>query len=314
MGFTISQDESLKIIVAIKGKMTIELLLNDKSIIIDKKKIDTDTLCVFIDGVFMLSEKFIVEYLGEKIDVITDLNASIQWMKYVSVTISDIEVSKLDLIKNTDHFNIQYNTINSECIDDISKTIENEYKNICKQLNYDYNKKTLIKIYPNMQELLLDNDYYGDVAGVAIMERDEIIMVSPLASGFDYNNQTKVVVHEFIHKVEQNINNRMPAWLNEGIAYYFARQNDVIDDDGFIQNIENGIIPVFENHGDTLQSLFNIEYWIPYVYSVIDFIIKEYGYDKLNQFIRNPYPIEDIFGISDSEFWDEWKSFLQNNY
>ena len=46
----------------------------------------------------------------------------------------------------------------------------------------------------------------------------------------------------------------------------------------------------------------------------VDFIIKEYGYDKIIAVIKNPDNIEEIIGLTKEEIIVKWSEYIFNNY
>lgn len=49
-------------------------------------------------------------------------------------------------------------------------------------------------------------------------------------------------------------------------------------------------------------------------YTIVEYMISEYGYDKLIDLIKSPYDFDEIFSITIEEFEKEWKEYLIKNY
>lgn len=224
----------------------------------------------------------------------------------------DLESEGKECSKETLHFIVYYNSQDEACVNDMLERMESEFSRVCENLDYIYSNKVSVTIYSTMEELLEDNNIYGNIAGMVTGE-DSLIVVSPLCEGWDYNEQLKVVIHEFIHLVVNHINWRVPPWLNEGIAYYECGQWELIENN-FEDRVRIGNIPTFEDFGDSYNTLFRIEGWQAYVYTLIGYIIDEYGYDALRNYILNPLQYEDIFGLPKDQFWEKWVDYLENNY
>lgn len=46
-------------------------------------------------------------------------------------------------------------------------------------------------------------------------------------------------------------------------------------------------------------------------YTAVEFLIKEYGIEALNQLIRNPSDFQGILHCSESELYEEWVDYLK---
>lgn len=57
----------------------------------------------------------------------------------------------------------------------------------------------------------------------------KIAIISPLnpPSGSDYNNVINTAVHEFVHIILSEINDKIPRWLDEGTASYEGNDNNI---------------------------------------------------------------------------------------
>lgn len=65
----------------------------------------------------------------------------------------------------------------------------------------------------------------------------------------------------------------------------------------------------------------DVDYWsftdkgrYEYSYVAVEFIIKEFGYDKLNKFLRSPYDYKESFGLTEEELNRKWVEYLTKNY
>ena len=100
-------------------------------------------------------------------------------------------------------------------------------------------------------------------------------------------------------------------WLNEGIAVYESGQMN----DNMKKFITDKVI---KNDIPSLKSLnenFDLHKGsYPFSYTIVEYVIKTYGYEKLNLIIKKPDNIENILGISSDEFEEVWKSYLIKYY
>ncbi len=112
------------------------------------------------------------------------------------------------------------------------------------------------------------------------------------------------------------INKNTPRWLNEGIACYEAKDNN---ENWIVKTVKNGlandIVPTFKvlDTGDDFETFFKYDGY-QYSYTIVESIIKLFGYDKLCNLIKAPNSFVDIFGITEDELHNKWIDYIKMNY
>ncbi|MDS0524589.1 peptidase MA family metallohydrolase [Clostridium sp. SHJSY1] len=227
--------------------------------------------------------------------------------------------SNLDLIKETEHFIISYTKMDKPCIDKVLKRLEDNYISITRKFKEQLENKQNIEIYYKNEELhnalKLSNAPNWIRGGV----RENIIVItSPLnpPPGSNFDNVLNTAIHEFIHIIINKINKFTPRWLNEGIASYEGKDNNEIWIKETVKNgLINGKVPTFEDldTGNDFEKFFAFNGY-QYSYTIVEYIIEEFGYNKLHDLIKFPKKYIDIFGINEKELQNNWLKYINNNY
>jgi len=122
-----------------------------------------------------------------------------------------------------------------------------------------------------------------------------------------------VAVHVLAQIVIHRINFNVPTWLYQGVSAYEGKW---IDKNWMKISLANRIlkedIPTFSEMSVGLKQFGENDGYL-LSYTLADFLISDYGYQKLNEFIRNPFEYQ-IFGVSESDLWRQWMHFLNKNY
>lgn len=226
---------------------------------------------------------------------------------------------KLNFVKETQHFIINYTEFDSACIDKVSDVLENNYKRITNNLNQELDEKLVIDIHPDFKKLHIALGFPDAPDWIrGGLGKDRIAIASPLnpPPGSEFDNVLNTAVHEFVHIIVNKINTNTPRWLNEGIAGYEAKDNS----ESWIRKTVNsglvsGIIPTFEDldTGEDFETFFKRNGY-QYSYTIAEAIVKEFGYGKLYNFIKSPDDIDGVFGITKSQLQDKWVEYIKMNY
>lgn len=236
-------------------------------------------------------------------------------MEIINVDKNNIEVFS----EETKHFIINYTEVDKPCIQKVSEVLENNYNRITTNLNQQIDEKVIIEVHHDIKRLhnalgLLDApDWIRGGLG-----KGKIIIASPLnpPPGSDFNNVLNTAVHEFVHIIVNRINKNIPRWLDEGIACYEAKDND---ESWIRKTIKNGLMdntfPVFKelDTGEDFDMFFKRDGY-QYSYTIAEFIIKEFGYNKLYNLIKAPDDFIGILGIKEKQIENEWIEYIRKNY
>lgn len=221
---------------------------------------------------------------------------------------------KLQVQLENDHFLFHSCNKDKPCIADLAKRLEDNYQRITGDLKVTGMDQVDVYVYPDIKTyhaaIGMPNAPNWQVGGA--MGRT-IKMVSPLnpGSAHTYDSVMQVIVHEFTHIVIGTINtnvNRIPMWLNEGLATYEARQDNTAQLKGKLTK-------------DTLPSLstldstnFNDQGGYVCSYIAVEYFVKNKGYDGVIELIKAPDQLETILGVSEAKFEDQWKDYCIKEY
>jgi hypothetical protein len=223
----------------------------------------------------------------------------------------------LEKQKKTQHFIFYSNDKDAECLEDLSKELESNFKVITSKLKVNIKDDINVLVYPDIESFhIAMNDANASDSVVGTGWGREIKIVSPLNPGtvHKYDSVKKILVHEFNHVVISNINsnlNEIPAWLNEGIATYEAKQmSDKIK--AFIkQKVSENKIPTFV---ELTKGLSNPDGSHIFSYTIVEFLVYNFGYDKIIDILKSPENIEKVLRISIFEFEKQWITYMKENY
>lgn len=225
--------------------------------------------------------------------------------------------SSLDLKFKSEHFNFYSKKNDIQVLESLSTILENNYLRITKDMQTHFKSKVDVFIYPDLKSFHNAINYPEApdwVVGAA--SKSELKMVSPLnpGSAHSYESLMKAIVHELAHTVVLNYRKQglagIPNWLNEGYAYYTADQLTEDERKVISSNLLKNKTPTW----DELERASNFEFGDMGGYrisaTIIEFLIKSYGLDKLKQFINTPNNVNQIYGMPKKDLEILWLEFL----
>lgn len=233
-----------------------------------------------------------------------------------AITSKNSNTEKGDIIQQleTNHFRFYSKKQDKDCLKDLANALEENYERITNSLKTFLDKKVDVYIYSDLStyhKAINQPDAPNWVVGNSVPDSNTIQMVNPSnADGRSYSYFMKVIVHEFTHVVEHNLNteNNIPIWINEGVAMYEAKQAE-----GTEQVLANA---KSANKFPTLKDLETDSYTFgnnngyQFSYSIIDYIVKNYGYDKLIALIKTPSEFEKTLDLSKEDFEKKWIDYF----
>lgn len=236
-----------------------------------------------------------------------------------SVTADEIVIGnsnkniKYKLQFSNSSFNFYLEDKDLSVINDLAKTLTENYLQLTEIMKTNFSEKIDVIIYPDIKtfhkaiNLESAPDWVVGAAG-----KNELKMVSPLNPGsvHNYESLTKAIVHELCHTVIINMREQgkvgLPKWLDEGFAFYYAKQlTDEVKKKSF-SGLSKSKIPTWDelNKAGTVE-FGNINGYV-FSASIIEFLVNKYGYESIRKLILNPYDFENIFGIPQSKLENEW--------
>lgn len=141
-----------------------------------------------------------------------------------------------------------------------------------------------------------------------------IQLVSPRApiraQGLSYMDRLQFVRHEVTHLVLNEINPRLPSWLEEGVPTYESSASFY---HRVCQRYLGREVPVppfatLVQHYDTLKGADLL------AFVAVEYVIARYGRGPLNRILRAPDQLESILGVSFSDFDRGWRTFIRDAY
>ncbi|MEW8955492.1 hypothetical protein [Clostridium sp.] len=226
---------------------------------------------------------------------------------------------QLNLRKETQHFIIYYTETDKTCIDKVSDILENSYHRITMNFNQQLQEKLTIEIHSGMNKLHIALGLSNGPEWIrGGLSKGKIVIASPLnpPPGSNFDNVLNTAVHEFVHIIVNKINDYTPRWLNEGIACYEAKDND----ENWIREtvkdgLVNNMIPTFKDldTGEDFETFFKGNGY-QYSYTIVEFIIEEFGYEKLYNLIKSPNKFVEIFGVTEVQLQNNWIEYIKKNY
>lgn len=222
----------------------------------------------------------------------------------------------------TDHFKFFATEASKNAVPSLADELEANYTRITQDLHVAPTVKFSAYVFDDVDTFhKADGRPDASPSSVGTTHGIDIWLVSPLNPGSVLNTQEVLTigVHEFTHALVNYINGsleennyQIPIWLNEGLAGYEAGQMSAdwrvrlsqLIADGAIPSISTGLVP---DRFDEVKGL-------PFSISLIEYIIQEYGIEKIVAIIKSPTDAESILGITIPELDSAWRDYLQKEY
>lgn len=226
--------------------------------------------------------------------------------------------SSLNLESTSENFNLYSKKQDSKILESLSNELESNYLRLTKDMQTSFNSKIDVFIYPDIKSFhnAINVPNAPDwVVGAA--SKNELKMVSPLNPGSEhtYESLMKAVVHELTHTVVLNFRKKgltsLPNWLNEGYAYYEAKQLDESQRKIVHAQVLNNTLPTWNELEKANSYQFGDLNGYPISATIIEFLVESYGIDKLKQFIIEPESVENIYNLSKEDLEVLWLKDLK---
>jgi len=229
-------------------------------------------------------------------------------------------IDSLEFQKNSRHFEIYSNKEDRKVLDDLLKALENSYNRITNHLQTHFADRIKVKIYPDVKSFhkaLYLHEAPDWVVGAFAF--NELRMVSPLnpGSAHTYESLMKAIVHELAHAAILNVRGSqglagLPKWLNEGYAFYEARQMS----DDMRKKVKSGLLEKAPSTWTQLDTAGIVQFGDLGGYAlsttIIEFLAGTYGFDKMVKLIKEPEKVNIIYGTSIEELEKQWIRYLKN--
>lgn len=226
------------------------------------------------------------------------------------------------LIDESDHFKFFAAKGSEDSAPLLEKELEANYDRITTDLQVDATEKFLVYIFSDIDTFHQASGQRGASAThVGTTQGIDTWIVSPLNPGGTLDTQEVLTagVHEFTHALVHYVNGSMeennyeiPIWLNEGLAGYEARQ--MIPDwrARMTQLVSQNKIPSIAT--DLVPDKWEQVKGFPYSITLVEYMIEEFGFDKIIAIIKTPSEAESILGVTTSELDSGWREYLRETY
>jgi RNA polymerase sigma-70 factor (ECF subfamily) len=204
----------------------------------------------------------------------------------------------------------------------LEKELEANYERITADLKVTPSEKFPVHIFPDIDTFHRTSGQAGASAThVGTTQGIAIWLVSPLSPGEALNTQAVLTagVHEFTHALVMYVNGsltennyQIPIWLNEGLAGYEARQMTPDWRVRMVQLIADNTIPSIG--ADLVPEKWEQVKGFPYSITLVEYMVQEYGFDKIIAIIKSPSELESILGVTTSELDSGWRAYLHKRY
>lgn len=225
----------------------------------------------------------------------------------------------------TQHFEVRMSENDSVVLwPYMAPLIEENWETLTAKYGFEPEGPVLIEVFERTEDFAVRSVGLPDIGPlVGICFGKVVTLISPAT--LDANWQ-EILWHELVHVFTlQMTNNRMPRWLSEGISVW--EEHEARPEWGRRQGIElvraaqaEKLLPVSSlNEGFTGANT-NEDLGFAYFqsYLVVDFIAKEYGFDKLLELIRQYALIKDesdmfsaVFGKPIEDFDADFQSWIE---
>ena len=218
------------------------------------------------------------------------------------------------VLYDLEHFSIYHKNENIQTLKDIENVLNETYNKAIKF--YEINiENTDVYIYNNQLEFQKQKNPDITIENVInwwVRETmyNKILAISPKLetnSGHNYQSILNVIAHEFIHTVNNKINNNCNIWIDEGIALYLSNGDKSKD------ILKKYNIPNIEIFNVNNVSTFNEENGYIFADKIIEYVYNKYGKNKVIELIKNNN-YENVLGKNIKEIYKEWVNYLNENY
>ncbi|MDR3270584.1 MAG: hypothetical protein LBT32_03595 [Peptococcaceae bacterium] len=218
---------------------------------------------------------------------------------------------QLQFRMQTPHFLFYTTEQDVEILPELATALETNFARVQTDLHTQMNGQQRIEIYPNQESYLQASSMYGWSAACATGGTVQANSLKTLQCSFD--TYVNTLTHEITHNVEASLNaaSTLPHWLNEGVACFEGKTNNNYAT--IARYVRQAPVPTF----DELES--NYYRWpelggYELSYSIVEYYVQTYGYEKLHALISDYDCFAEITGITLEQFQATWLQAIQAKY
>lgn len=225
-------------------------------------------------------------------------------------------------VHETEHFTFYAAKGEEDSAPLLANELEANYHRITTDLQVNTTEKFLVYIFSDIDSFHRASGQSGASAThVGTIRGIDTWLVSPLYTGGALDTQEVLTagVHEFTHALVNYINGSMdennyliPIWLNEGLAGYEAQQMIAKWQARMTELVRENKIPSIAT--DLVLDKWEQVKGFPYSITLVEYMVGEYGFDKIIEIIKSPSEVESILGITISDLDTAWRRYLHEKY
>jgi hypothetical protein len=267
-------------------------------------------------------------FIEEKVEMSL---TSLPWIKYWLVIIilqlfTPLMSSASKYVEtSTSHFIFYFHSQDKKVMKSLIDDAEALRREIVKDLGIDFKEKTKVCLTPSIrkyQEIQPGGEVPSWSAAVAYPSLNLIIIQSPRATKRKGIDLRKILKHEFTHIALGKAFSRrekIPLWLNEGLAMYESREWDFSRVSTITRAVlTDSLIPLseitrlFPFEADKAELAYSESFYL------ISFLISQYGKESFHRFLKEYSEgkglkdvLREVYGIKWEELEEKWKNYLK---
>lgn len=217
--------------------------------------------------------------------------------------------ARISLQKKTDHFDIYCTPSEATYMDTLPDQVEESYQKITSDLDVKMKNRISLYIYPDIQSFHIAIGK-PDAPAWYIGEGNycSISVVSPGLS------QLRVIRHEMTHSICGQFAG-LPQWLFQGIAMFEGKETPASQIESKVEEcVKAGKIPSFRDLSVDYDSYSQMNGSYEFSYTMVDYLINRFGFEKLKVLLRAPSDFPGVFGFSEDEVYKDFKAYLIQKY
>lgn len=253
---------------------------------------------------------------------------SIVVLFFIAKSVRTLSVVKERTEFETSHFIISYRGIYEHNAKEIGRELEGNYERIRSDLNDPEHNIIKVFIHPTQTEFNEETGLMNSTANGTSRGPNEFHFIwTNWYNSIFPDDPRKTAVHEFTHCVQLNIlindaletqanrdeeffdenferkfQETYPQWLWEAICIFEANEVNTI-------SVKYGM-----RNNPSLESLNTSNQIYNVGYTIIEYLVKEHGKEKLPEFLKSYGDFESVLGVTEKAFETGWHKFTDENY
>ena len=183
---------------------------------------------------------------------------------------------------------------------------------IYKKMNFKNPDQIQVNLYPTQWQLAIREAGFATLIiappwHIGDSHNGNIMMVSPYTpvSVHTHDSILMATLHELVHSIVFHINPNLSYFWDNGLATYLSGQTP---EDGTLTNMP---VPTMEQMHTDNGLVFGNMGGYAFSYDYIEFLEKNYGWDKVVAYASGNGDYESAFGGTEEEIYDAWALSLQ---